>query len=278
MNPLVYTIVLNWNGKAFVLDCLKSLAKVQYNNLKILVVDNGSTDDSVKAIRKNYPNVDILQLKNNIGYAAGNNAGFEHIKNQDPEFVIFLNNDTIVAPNFIEPLINPLIEKSSIGQTVPKIFYANDRDQIWYAGGKVNLWFGSVYHEGIRKLDSELSKVSKNTDYATGCCFAIRYHDYEELGGFDTSFPMYAEDVDLSLRIRGRGKNILFAPNSKIWHKVSASVGGELSVLKVKRKFLGLLKLFNKHANILQKITIGMFWIISIPYQLLKYIFLLIKK
>lgn len=278
MNPLVYIIILNWNGKDLTMDCLKSLAKDQYDNYKILVVDNGSTDDSVKVIKKEYPNVEILQLESNIGYAAGNNAGFEFIKNKNPKYIIFLNNDTIVDKNFIEPLIKSLIEDSMIGQTVPKIFYANDKNRIWYAGGKVNLWFGLVYHEGIRKFDAESFNNSKITDYATGCCICMRSKDFEELSGFDTSFPMYCEDVDLSLRIRANGKKILYIPNSNIWHKVSASVGGELSILKLKRKILGLVKLFKKHANFIQKITIAMFWIISIPYQLLKFIYLIIKN
>jgi len=278
MNPLVYIIILNWNGKDLTIDCLKSLANVRYDNYKILVVDNDSKDDSVNVIKKKYPNVEILQLESNIGYAAGNNAGFEFIKNKNPKYIIFLNNDTIVDKNFIEPLVKPLIEDSMIGQTVPKIFYANDKNRIWYAGGKVNLWFGQVYHHGIRKKDSSQYSDSQYTDYATGCCICMRSKDFEELGGFDTSFPMYAEDVDLSLRIRANGKKILYIPNSIIWHKVSASVGGELSILKLKRKILGLVKLFKKHANFIQKITIAMFWIISIPYQLLKFIYLVVKK
>ena len=278
MNPSVYIIILNWNGKDLTLDCLESLSKVKYDNYKILVVDNGSTDDSVKVIKIKYPNVNIVRLDSNIGYAAGNNAGFEFIKNKNPKFIIFLNNDTTVDKNFIEPLIKPLIEDSMIGQTVPKIFYANDRDRIWYAGGKVNFWFGLVYHEGIRKLDVESFKESKITDYATGCCFCMRDKDFEEYEGLDTSFPMYGEDVDLSLRIKANGKKILYIPDSFIWHKVSASVGGDLSILKLKRKIFGLVKLFNKHTIILQKITIGLSWIVSIPYQLFKFIYLIITK
>ncbi len=278
MNPLVYIIMLNWNGKELTLDCLKSLAKIQYDNSKVLVVDNGSTDDSVKVTKQNYPNVEILQLENNIGYAAGNNVGFEHINNKNPEYAIFLNNDTIVDPNFIEPLVKPLMENSEIYQTVPKIFYADKPNKIWYAGGKVNKWFGLVCHEGIRKFDSESFNNSKLTDYATGCCFCIRTEDYAEFGGFDTSFPMYGEDVDLSLRIIAKGKGILYEPNSIIWHKVSASVGGEFSIIKLKRKFSGLIKLFGKHTNLIQKITITLTWIISIPYKLIKFIILLVKK
>ncbi|MBU0528405.1 glycosyltransferase family 2 protein, partial [bacterium] len=273
MNPLVYIIVLNWNGKDLTLDCLESLTRFQYANYKILIVDNGSTDDSVSAIRVKYPNVDILQLESNIGYAAGNNAGFEFIKNRNAEYIIFLNNDTIVDEKFIEPLVKPLMENSNIEQTVPKIFYTNVKNRIWYAGGKVNLWLGQIYHNGIRKNDSRKYSCSQYTDYATGCCFCMRYKDFEEIGGFDESYPMYGEDVDLSLRIRSYGKNILYAPNSNVWHKVSASVGGELSVVKHVRKILGMIKLFSIHANFLQKITIGLSWIISIPYQLLKFIY-----
>ena len=278
MNPSVYIIILNWNGRDLTLDCLKSLAKVKYDNYKILVVDNGSTDNSVKAIKIKYPNINIVRLDSNIGYAAGNNAGFEFIKNKNSKFIIFLNNDTTVDKNFIEPLIKPLIEDLMIGQTVPKIFYANDRDRIWYAGGKVNFWLGLVYHEGIRKVDAELFKDSKITDYATGCCFCMRDKDFEAYEGLDTSFPMYGEDVDLSLRIKDNGKKIMYVPDSFIWHKVSTSVGGELSILKLKRKFFGLVKLFNKHTIILQKITIGLSWIVSIPYQFFKFIYLIITK
>lgn len=278
LNPSVYIIILNWNGRALTLDCLKSVVKVRYDNYKILIVDNGSTDNSVRAIAKHYPDVEILQLDSNVGYAAGNNAGFEFIKNKNPDFVIFLNNDTLVERYFIEPLVKPLIENLMIGQTVPKIFYANDKKRIWYAGGKVNLWLGQIYHNGIRKNDSSQFSEFRETDYATGCCFCIGYKDFKEIGGFDTSFPMYGEDVDLSLRIRANRKNILYAPNSIIWHKVSTSVGGELSILKLKKKMRGLIKLFGKHTNFLQKITIILSWIISIPYQLLKFLYLIIKK
>lgn len=278
MNPLVYIIVLNWNGKDLTLDCLESLEKVQYDNYKILVVDNGSTDGSVDAIKMKYPAVEILKIESNIGYAAGNNAGVEFIQNRGSEFIIFLNNDTIVDKYFMVPLVEPLIENLSINQTVPKIYYANDKDRIWYAGGKVNLLLGQIYHIGIRKKDSSKYSESQFTDYATGCCFCMRYKDFKEIGGFDESFSMYGEDVDLSLRIRSYGKNILYAPSSIIGHKVSASVGGELSFLKLNRKIMGMISLFSIHANFIQKITIIISWIVSIPYLFFKFIYLVFKK
>ena len=270
MNSLVYIVILNWNGGSLTIDCLKSLAKVEFDNYKILVVDNGSTDDSINVIKKEYPDIEILKLDSNIGYAAGNNAGFELLKNKNPKYIIFLNNDTIVDKYFIEPLIKPLQINSEIGQTVPKIYYADKIDRIWYAGGKVNLWLGLVYHEGIRKKDTASLMIAKFTDYATGCCFAMRYKDFSELHGFDTNFPMYGEDVDLSMRVKASGKNILFEPSSMIWHKVSASIGGELSINKMLKKIKGLRILFSKYSSSSQKISGYLFFtLIYLPSRVI---------
>ena len=219
----VTVIVLNWNGKELTIKCLESLKKVNYSNFNILVVDNGSTDGSVDTLKEKFPDVSVLALENNLGYASGNNRGFDSLESDPPKFVIFLNNDTIVDVNFIEPLVKQLLTKKHAGQTVPKIYYENDPKLIWYAGGIVNLWTGSIYHLGIRQNDGPGYSKTNKTKYATGCCFCIRYEEFKEFGGFDENFPMYSEDVDLSLWIRSAGKQVWFVPDSKIWHKVSSS-------------------------------------------------------
>ncbi|MEE8336078.1 MAG: glycosyltransferase, partial [Candidatus Neomarinimicrobiota bacterium] len=123
--PVVTIIVLNWNGKDLILECLKSLDEI-YFKAHILVVDNGSTDGSITAIKSRFPQVEILKLENNLGYAGGNNAGFRHIiKQAKSEFIIFLNNDTTVDPDFVRPLIEQFSDPQ-VGQTVPKIFYMDD--------------------------------------------------------------------------------------------------------------------------------------------------------
>ena len=163
MSPSVDIIVLNWNGEKLIQDCLESLSNIKYDNYKILVVDNNSDDRSLNIIRREFQNVNILELDKNYGYAEGNNKGFESIASENSEYVIFLNNDTEVDINFIKPLIKPLEENQNIGQTVPKIYYANNRNRIWYAGGKVNLWLGHIRHIGIRKIDSQLYNESIET-------------------------------------------------------------------------------------------------------------------
>lgn len=254
-NPLVTVIVLNWNGKELLKDCLESLKKVDYPNYNVLVVDNGSNDGSVSYVQTEFPDVELLILDQNYGYAVGNNRGFEYANSNGAEYVIFLNNDTIVQADFMAPLLEPFNEQA-IGQTVPKIFYANNKEKIWYAGGKINFWSGNIYHEGIREFDSEKYSKNKQTDYATGCCFCMRSKDFADLNGFDELFPMYAEDVDLSLRVRKKGKKITMASSAKVWHEVSASVGGEFSFYKIKRKFGGLLRIYIKHASMIEWLSI----------------------
>jgi hypothetical protein len=215
------------------------------------VIDNGSTDDSVFSIKEQYPETDIIELPTNLGFAGGNNAGFRSTANK-ADYTIFLNNDTIVDPYFVEPLINELESKSNTKQTAPKIYYADKPETIWFAGGKVNLWTGFIRHIGIRKKDASLYSKKMEIDYATGCCICMRTQDFESIGLFDQTFPMYAEDVDLSIRLKQKGGSIVFIPESKVWHKVSASMGGQFSFRKWKRKLMGKMKLVAKHSKLYQ--------------------------
>ena len=244
----VNLFVLNWNGRDLTLDCLSSLEKVTYPNVKVYVIDNGSSDNSVTAIRNQFPDYEIIELPENYGFSRGNNAGFELVK-QKADYTIFLNNDTIVDPNFVEPLINAMESNSTVKQSTPKIFYADNLDYIWFGGGKVSLWAGWIRHLGIRQKDSMQFSFDRNVDYATGCCVCMRTVDFESIGMFDESFLMYGEDVDLSLRFRKQGGQILFVPESKIWHKVSSSIGTQFSIRKWKRKNIGKMKLVTKHVH-----------------------------
>ena len=239
-------VVLNWNGGEVTLACLESLATVMSPSCRVLVVDNGSTDGSPEKIRAAFPDLELLLLPSNIGYAGGNNAGFRRVLELHAEFVIFLNNDTIVGSDFCAPLLETLQGKPSSGIAVPKIFYQDRPDTLWYAGGVVTLSTGLIRHVGLRKKDAPEFDRPGATGYATGCCFAMRCRDFEAVGGFDEGFSMYAEDVDLSLRIRSLGMSIEYIPSSRIWHRVSASYSGA-PLRKLAKKSFGLLRLFRKH-------------------------------
>ena len=239
-------VVLNWNGADETIACLESLASVVAKGYKLLVVDNGSTDGSPEKIRKAFPAVELLCLPVNLGYGGGNNAGFRRVKELQAEFVIFLNNDTIVDSGFSAPLVETLRLQPLAGMAVPKIYYWDRPDVLWYAGGGVRLSTGLICHVGLRQKDAPVFNRPGPTGYATGCCFAMRCRDFEALGGFDESFAMYAEDVDLSLRVRALGKSVQYVPSSRVWHKVSASLSGR-PLLKLAKKSRGALRLFIKH-------------------------------
>ncbi len=246
MSPVICMVVLNWNGAGETIACLESLAPLLSHECRVLVVDNGSTDGSPEKIRQRFPAVEQLRLPKNIGYAAGNNAGFRRVLEMQAEFVIFLNNDTVVDAGFCAPLIETLRCQPSVGIAVPKIFYWDHPDILWYAGGIVNVATGLICHVGLRQKDAPKYSCPRSTGYATGCCFAMRCRDFAEVGGFDENFAMYAEDVDLSLRVRALGKRIEYVPSSKIWHKVSASFAGH-PFQKFVKKSAGALRLFKKH-------------------------------
>ncbi len=276
-NPFVNIFVLNWNGRNLTIDCLKSLEGINYSASKVYVIDNGSTDDSVSAIRIEFPNIEIIELDQNLGYAGGNNAGFKKVPQS--EYSIFLNNDTTVDPDFVLPLIQPLEQNLNVKQTAPKIYYADNPNTIWFAGGNVNLHLGLINHRGIRKKDHGQFDQMKEIDYATGCCFCMRSFDFESLGMFDESFPMYGEDVDLSLRIRKNGGKIQYVPESKVWHKVSASLGGGYSISKWRKKFVGKMKLIGKFINpFMRPFAIIMATIVGVAEWVLTIIFMLIRK
>jgi hypothetical protein len=246
MIAITWIVVLNWNGAEDTLACLSSLADVVSPLCRVLVVDNGSIDGSIDRIKDVFADVELLLLPVNLGYAAGNNAGFKRVMELQAEFVIFLNNDTVVDKGFLEPLVETLQRSPLAGIAVPKIFYWDRPDTLWYGGGIVRLSTGLISHAGLRKKDAPEFDCPDITGYATGCCLAMRCRDFESVGGFDEAFGMYAEDVDLSLRVRALGMSIEYVPSSKVWHKVSASLSGN-PFLKFFKKSVGELRLLRKH-------------------------------
>jgi len=274
MAKSVNIFVLNWNGKDLTMDCLSSLQKITYPDVNVVVIDNGSKDDSVKSIKNVYPKISVIELPDNLGFAMGNNAGFQSVAHK-ADYTIFLNNDTTVDPNFVDPLIAELESNFNTKQATPKVYYSDNPETIWFAGGKINLWIGLIRHLGIRNTDSDVYSKKKKIDYATGCCICMRSKDFESIGQFDGSFPMYGEDVDLSLRFKEAGGDIVYIPESKVWHKVSASMGGQFSVGKWKKKYFGKMKLVAKHSNLYQIPFSLMF---TIMLSILELVFSLINR
>ena len=247
--PLVYVILVNWNGKGVTLDCLESLQKVGYPNYRTLVVDNDSSDGSVKAIKELFPDVMVLEMKQNLRFAAGTNAGITYALGHGAELVLPLNNDTTVDPGFLSAMVDRIITTPTIGAVAPKIFYHSDPSRIWFAGGVISLWTGTMRHIGIREVDRGQYDTSKTIEYTTGCCFLTKREVVEKVGLLDEAYSMYTEDADWSMRVRRSGYVILFEPKARIWHKLSVSAGGHLSWYKMSNKFVSNLRFFARYAT-----------------------------
>ena len=277
----VHIVVLTWNNKDLLKRCLESIENINYsanmydyNNFTINVIDNNSSDNSIEMIENEFPKVNVTRNNKNLKFGSGYNSGLKKMNFDDNDFIVLLNDDTIVSRDFIYELINPLLNDKNAIISVPKILYSSDINKIWYAGGVVDLWKGLIYHIGIRDFDGPKYSFLGETQYATGCCLCLRYKDFKKLNFFDETFDMYCEDVDLSLKARQLNRKIIYAPKSIILHNVSQSLG-EHSYKKNIMKLKNQLKIFWKHATGIQLISISFYWLLfHLPYQLIRWLYL----
>lgn len=224
MLPKVTILIPNYNGKKWLEQLLPTIGKSTYPNYEVLVVNNGSTDDSAEFLKKNYPNVHVIKIKKNRGYAGANNFGIKYAKGK---YVLFLNNDTKVTPNFLEPLVEKIENNKTIGAVQPQIRHMVKKEVIDSIGSFFT-FTGFLYHYGYfqphkeRKYQKELSVYS-----VKGACFLMKKKDYIDIGGIDESFVTYVEESDLCHRILLSGKKIIYVPQSVVYH----FGGGDMSIM-----------------------------------------------
>ena len=258
----IAVVILTWNGRDLTIECLESLAAVRNaGGMRTIVVDNASDDDTVSALRSRFgDNVKIIENSANIGFSRGNNVGIRYALKNGADAVLLLNNDTAVDPDFIAPLERALRDDPGVGIVAPKILYYTNPDQIWFAGGEVFLARGTARHVGIRERDVGQYDTPRDIDYATGCALLARREVFESIGMLDPSYTADYEDTDFCMRARRAGYRIRYVPAAKLWHKISASTGGQLSRRKVLRKFRSTLKFFGRYARPWHWLTIPFFF------------------
>ena len=204
--PLVSIIIVNYNGKKYLEKCLDALFKIDYKNYEAIVVDNNSRDESVEFIKKNYPLIKLVQLKENFGYAEPNNIG---AKNANGNFLIFLNNDTIVSSNFLSELICAADQYSDVAIFQSLLLKPNN--DIDSSGDFIDV-YGRAYNskEKPQKIKEILS--------ARGAAMMIRKKVFSDLKGFDEKFFASFEDVDLGWRAWLYGHRVVLVPKSVVYH------------------------------------------------------------
>lgn len=224
MSNKVGIVLLNWNGKRHLQRCLPSIKRSGFPMRNILLVNNGSTDASAEYISKNFPEVKVIELKQNVGYAMGNNIGAKKI---DAEYIVFLNNDTVVTKDFWKPLINELTKNKDIGIVQPQI-RSLDNAKIIDSVCSYLTHTGFLYHYGfLKKVKDKKYNHSLFAYSIKGACFAMRKREFLRLGGFDSDFVCYVEETDLCHRVWLTGKKVKYLPDSVIYHEG----GGDMKVM-----------------------------------------------
>lgn len=234
MSQKVSIIIVNFNGSKDTIDCLKSLEKITYKNFEVIVIDNASEKSDFENIeeflktsklnaKKSCLPAGRYQLKANLGFSGGNNVGIKEVMSLGTDYILLLNNDTEVAPDFLDKLIKVAEENKKGGLFAPKIYFYDEPQRIWHAVCDFS-WIGGgkpLQYEEIDKNPEE--KEIKKTKYVSGCAMLIRKDVIEKVGLLEEDFFMYYEDTDFSLRAKKAGFELLYVPDSHIWHKVSRS-------------------------------------------------------
>jgi predicted glycosyltransferase len=224
MESLVSVVLVNYNGMADTEECVKSLIQCDYSNLHIIIVDNDSKTDRAEyndIINKDV--CEIIYMENNIGFAGANNVGIKRAEEIGSEYVLILNNDTIVEKDFLIPLINVCEDDKNIGIVTGKIYYYDERDYLWFGGGYYDNKLCECKIDGIGQKDNLKFSQKKMIPYATACLWLIPMNVLKAVGYMSEDYFLYYEDADYCERVKAKGYKIWYVPESKIYHKESRS-------------------------------------------------------
>jgi len=218
----VTVIIVNWQKPQDTIECVQSVQRTKHVNIHIVVIDNGSLDNSAQLIQQNCLEVELITLPRNLGFCGGYNTGIQHALKSGTDYLFLLNNDAIIDPGTIPALVS-----SPWDMAVPKIYYYDEPNRIWAAGAKWRWFPPSVKMVGHKKLDGAAYQTAYPLDYATGCAFMVSTPLIEKVGGFDPLYENYMEDYDFSYRVKRSGFSIGYVPQANVYHKVSQSLGAQ---------------------------------------------------
>ncbi|HRR39710.1 MAG TPA: glycosyltransferase family 2 protein [Syntrophales bacterium] len=248
--PKVYIIILHLKNILCLADCISSLSKIRYTNFDIFVVHNGPKTSFLRdALRPYSPHIkEIIDTGSNAGFAAGNNIGIREALKFQANYILLLNDDTVVAPDFLDALLETAEMTPDAGIVGPKIYYFDESRKVWFAGAHFDYETCILTTPGSDRMDDGSISEPTESDYITGCALLIKRQVVERIGLLDERFFLYWEDVDWGLRAKKAGFENIIVPQSRIWHKVSASSGGMDSASRIYHKTRSHLLFARLHA------------------------------
>lgn len=223
-------VIVNYNGASYQNECIESILNSTYQNYQIFVIDNASKDNSMELLDVFHsPKITKIFAGDNLGVAAGNNIGIEASLKAKTDATLFLNNDTVLQKDTLEKLVNYLPDEEII---CPIIYYWSHKDTFWYGGGHFDMKRGTTYHDHYMEKDTG-QKFPDYCDYASTCCLLVKNDVFDKIGQMDPIYFMYSDDTDFAMRAKLKGIKIRLVSDSRMYHKVSLSTGGEKSKLSV---------------------------------------------
>ena len=241
--PRVAIIIINYKGREDTLECLQSLTQLTYSPYEIILVDQDSKDGTPDVVRASFPSVHVIANPINNGFAGGNNVGLRVAMERSAEYLFLLNNDTVVEPGLLEPLVSLAGSDPQIGVVGPAMLYHAQPDTIWSAGGTID-WQGNSNRPGVDTVYMP-GGTPQDVDFIVGCGLLVKRSVLEQVGLFDERYFLYFEETDLCARIREAGYRVVYQPAARLWHKVSRSTGAdsELTLYYMRRNALLYLRL-----------------------------------
>jgi GT2 family glycosyltransferase len=215
--PPVCVVLANWNGANYTVPCVESLKNSDYPDLRVIVVDDASTDDSSDRIARRFPGLEILRQPVNQGVSQARNRGIARAAELDSAYVLILDNDTRVDRSLVSHLVATAKARDDRAAVGPKIYYSHDPARLWFAYGRLSLWTGFYSNPAYNSIDSRQFEKVVDMDAASSCCVLIPMEILKQVGGFNPALT-WNEDVDWSLRCKRAGYSILYCPQGKVWH------------------------------------------------------------
>ncbi|MBL7137187.1 MAG: glycosyltransferase family 2 protein [Bacteroidales bacterium] len=221
--PLVSIITINYNHADVTCQMLESLYQITYPDYEVIVIDNGSPDDNPKIIHEKFPRATYIETGENLGFAGANNLGICMSKGK---YILLINNDTVVTPGFLEPLVDKMESDPEIGAVSPKILYYYLSNTLQYAGmTHINSFTVRSHSYGYMEKDTGQHDQDRISAYAHGAAMMISREVVEKVGLMSLAFFLYYEELDWGFRIRKAGYKIYYVHNSKIYHLESVATG-----------------------------------------------------
>lgn len=255
--PLLSIIIVTWNNEKDILLCLKSISEQDYKNYNIIVVDNASSDSTVKLVKEKYPNVELITLENNIYLTGGNNLGIEYaLSKYNPEYVMVLNPDTYLADNVLSELVNYSKTDKRIGALGPMVkFWRNKNEGLINSAGLYYDGFMQAYDVGFMQKDEGQFSNPRQVFGVTGACILYRAEMLLQIGLYDNRIKMYMDEVELFIRAHKADWKVYFVPSAVIGHNYMQSTNKNKDFNRNKQMQKAWLIIALKHYKLKSKLA-----------------------